>query len=78
MGNYWSTSDNDVRLSALESRILYLEAQLEKTEFTPSGGDGFEKIDHPQKEKPRVVPTFHNELRKRLEMRRKHLEVPIV
>ncbi len=83
MGNYWSNDNacqNDARLSALESRILYLEAQRGKPDFTTTPGDGFEQIDHPQNKVERSrppLPTFHNELRKRLKIRRKYLEVPM-
>jgi len=82
MGNYFGSHPpiNQIdRLCVLESRIAYLESQL-------NDGDGpkigeYERIEQPQKQKkveePRARPSFHAELRKQLKKRRQHIEVAI-
>ena len=79
MGNYWSNDDG--RLAAMESRILYLERQLQST--TTNIHDDYEHVGGPRNfsskpmETRRAMPSFHNELKAQLERRRKFIDMDL-
>ena len=82
MGNYWSNDDG--RLAAMESRILYLEKQLRTTTIHDIIRDEYDHVSpihtdgtKPTTETKKVLPSFHHELKARLERRRKFIDMDL-
>lgn len=84
MGNYWSNDDG--RLAAMESRILYLEKQLRTTTIHNNIQDEYDHVspihsDSTAIVKPtepkKVLPSFHHELKARLKRRRKFIDTDL-